>query len=45
MYKNRVQQQDGWNAELLEWFLMEEKARNLKEEVYWGGFVMKEMKI
>ena len=45
MYKNRVQQQDGWNAEILEWCLMEAKARNLKEEDYWGGFVIDEMKI
>ena len=45
MYTNRVQQQDGWNAEILEWCLMEAKARNLKEEDYWGGFVIDEMKI
>ena len=45
MYKNRVQKQDGWNAEILEWCLMEAKARNLKEEDYWRGFVIDEMKI
>lgn len=45
MYKNRVQQQNGWNTEILEWCLMEAKNRNLRAEDYWGGFVIDEMKI
>lgn len=45
MYKNRVQQQNGWNNEILEWCLMEAKNRNLRAEDYWGGFVIDEMKI
>ena len=45
MYKNRVQQQNGWNSGILEWCLMEAKSRNLRDEDYWGGFVIDEMKI
>lgn len=44
-YNNKVSQDPGWNSEILEWRLLEAKERNLKEQDYWGGFVIDEMKI
>ena len=35
----------GWKKEIMEWCLEEAKKRGLKEEYYWGGFVIDEMKI
>ena len=35
----------GWKNEIMKWCLEEAKKRGLKEEHYWGGFVIDEMKI
>lgn len=40
-----MEQAPGWNKEILEWCLKEAKKRRFKEEDYWGGFVIDEMKI
>ena len=44
-HKNKVEQKPGWDANLLKWCLQEAKKANLKEQDYWGGFVLDEMKI
>ena len=40
-----MSQDSGWNSEILEWCLLEARERKLKEQDYWGGFVIDEMKI
>ena len=40
-----MEQKPGWDADLLKWCLQEAKKANLKEQDYWGGFVLDEMKI
>ena len=44
-HKNKVEQKPGWNSNLLKWCFQEAKKGNLKEQDYWGGFVLDEMKI
>lgn len=44
-YKNKVSQEPGWNNEVLEWCLLEAKDRKLRDQDFWGGFVIDEMKI
>lgn len=44
-HKNKVEQKPGWNREILNWCVEEAKKNNLKDEDYWGGFVLDEMKI
>ena len=44
-HKNKVEQKPGWDTNLLEWCLQEAKKANIKEQDYWGGFVLDEMKI
>ena len=44
-HKNKVEQKPGWDANLLKWCLQEAKKANRKEQDYWGGFVLDEMKI
>ena len=45
MCKNKVEQSSGWNESILRWCSNEAKKQGLKEEDYWGGFVIDEMKI
>ena len=45
MCKNKVEQSSGWNESILRWCLNEAKKQGLKEQDYWGGFVIDEMKI
>lgn len=44
-HKNKVEQKPGWDANLLKWCLQEAKKANRKEQDYWGGFLLDEMKI
>ncbi|KAK3738201.1 hypothetical protein QZH41_012782, partial [Actinostola sp. cb2023] len=44
-YKNKTEQTPGWNVKILRWCLQEAKDNNLKDQDYWGGFVLDEMKI
>lgn len=44
-YKNKIEQKPGWHSEMLKWCLMQAKESNLKEQDFWGGFVLDEMKI
>ncbi|XP_031555283.1 uncharacterized protein LOC116292160 [Actinia tenebrosa] len=44
-YKNKCEQQSGWNKNIVEWCLKDARERNLRECDYWGGFVIDEMKI
>ncbi|KAK3746723.1 hypothetical protein QZH41_018762, partial [Actinostola sp. cb2023] len=45
LYKNKREQQPGWQRETVEWCLEAAKENNLKECDYWGGFVIDEMKV
>ena len=45
MYKNKVEEKPGWNDQVLKWCLETAQEKNLREEDYWGGFVIDEMKI
>ena len=38
-------QKPGWDREVLQWCLLEARERNMKDQDYWGGFVIDEMKI
>jgi len=44
-YKNSIEEMPGWNAEVINWCRKEAERRNLKEEDYWGGFLLDEMTI
>jgi hypothetical protein len=44
-YKNAVNQEAGWNQEVIKWFQSGVKRRQLKPADYWGGLVLDEMKI
>ena len=44
-YKNAVNQDAGWNQEVIKWCQKEAERRNFKPSDYWGGFVLDEMKI
>ncbi|KAK3744049.1 hypothetical protein QZH41_011923, partial [Actinostola sp. cb2023] len=44
-YKNKTEQTPGWNVKILRWCLQEAKDNNLKDQDYWGCFVLNEMKI
>ena len=45
LYKNKVEEKPGWNDQVLKWCLETAQEKNLREEDYWGGFVIDEMKI
>ena len=40
-----MEQKPGWDADLLKWCPQEAKKADLKEQDYWGGFVLDEMKM
>lgn len=40
-----MKQKPGWDREMLQWCLLEARERNLKDQDYWRGFVIDEMKI
>ena len=42
-HKNKVEQKPGWDANLLKWYLPGAKKASLKEQGYWGGFVLDEI--
>ncbi|XP_028418403.1 uncharacterized protein LOC114543743 [Dendronephthya gigantea] len=44
-YKNAVNQDEGWNDEMISWCKKEAERQNLKPADYWGGLIMDEMKI
>ncbi|KAK3744013.1 hypothetical protein QZH41_004823 [Actinostola sp. cb2023] len=44
-HKNKTDQKPGWNRDMLHWCLREANAKKLKEQDFWGGFVLDEMKI
>ena len=44
-YKNKIDQKPGWDWEILLWCLKEAKNNNLKEQDFWGGLILDEMKI
>ena len=44
-YKNSVNQESGWNQEVIEWYAKEARRHELKPHEYWGGLIMDEMKI
>ena len=44
-YKNSVDQKSGWNPETISWCKQEAQRQKLKEQDYWGGFILDEMKI
>ena len=45
LYKNKIEENPGWNDEVLQWCLETAQEKNLRKEDYWGGFVIDEMKI
>ena len=45
LYKNKIEENPGWNDEVLQWCLETAQEKNLRKEDYWGGFVTDEMKI
>ncbi|CAB3991554.1 Hypothetical predicted protein [Paramuricea clavata] len=44
-YKNSVDQKPGWNLETIAWCKHETECQKLKEQDYWVGLVLDEMKI
>ena len=44
-YKNAIDQKPGWNRETIAWCKQEAERQNLKDQDYWGGLVLDEMKI
>ncbi|CAB4027749.1 Hypothetical predicted protein, partial [Paramuricea clavata] len=44
-YKNAVNQEAGWNQEVINWCQSEAKRQQLKPADYWGCLVLDEMKI
>ena len=40
-----MEEKPGWNDQVLKWCLETAQEKNLREEDYWGGFVIDEMKI
>jgi hypothetical protein len=44
-YKNSVDQKPGWNRETIAWCKHQAERQKLKEQDYWGGSVLDEMKI
>ncbi|KAK3753776.1 hypothetical protein QZH41_014238 [Actinostola sp. cb2023] len=44
-HKNKIQQEAGWNDEILSWCMAEAKEKGLREQDLWGGFIIDEMKI
>lgn len=45
LYKNKIEENPGWNDEVLQWCLETAQEKNLRKEDYWGGFVIDEMKV
>lgn len=45
LYKNKIEENPGWNDEVLQWCLETAQEKNLRKEDYWGGFVIDKMKI
>lgn len=45
MYKNKTDQKPGWDREVMKWCLREAKEKNLREQDFWGGFILDEMKV
>jgi hypothetical protein len=44
-YKHTVNQESGWNQEVISWCQNEAQRQHLKPADYWGGLVLDEMKI
>ena len=44
-YKNAVEQQPGWNDQIIAWCQKEALRQNLAPSSYWGGLIFDEMKI
>ena len=40
-----MNQESGWNQEIIEWCAKEAPRQELKKHEYWGGLIMDEMKI
>ena len=45
MYKNKVVQVPGWDDSIIRWCVNEAKKHDVKEQDYWGGFVIDKMHI
>lgn len=45
LYKNKVEEEPGWNEQVLKWCQEAAQEKGLQKSDYWGGFVIDEMKI
>ena len=45
LYKNEVEEEPGWNEQVLKWCQEAAQEKGLQKSDYWGGFVIDEMKI
>ncbi|KAK3705932.1 hypothetical protein QZH41_008519, partial [Actinostola sp. cb2023] len=44
-YKSKIEQKPGWNPQVLNWCFEEARKQALKEQDFWGGLLLDEMKI